>query len=112
MDRHGIPIFQCKCKGVKIGSYDSQVERSRPAHMKGQTYGTSSDIICLDACIAPQVEWLWSQGISTTGCCCGHGGSDPYIGVIEADILRMLTMGFKIAPNPLDPNRRDSFYPL
>ena len=41
-----------------------------------------------------------------TGCCCGHGKRKGYIGVIEADITRMLGMGyFRYV------DKDDTFYP-
>ena len=36
---------------------------------------TQRKTICVDACIAEQIESLWKAGIRTTGCCCGHNES-------------------------------------
>lgn len=47
----------------------------------------------LDACIVPAVEALWSLGIRTTGCCCGHGSGH---GVVSIEV-----------PNGGDIGRRD-----
>lgn len=44
----------CKCKDVKIGSYDNQIELPRPECMKGRNEGTNSDTICIDECIAQE----------------------------------------------------------
>lgn len=30
--------------------------------------------VCVDACIAGMIEALWTAGIRTRACCCGHNG--------------------------------------
>lgn len=55
---------------------------------------------------------MWNNGIRTTGCCCGHGVREPYIGVIEEDIQKMKDMGYIVAPNQFDLRREDSFLPI
>jgi hypothetical protein len=69
---------------------------------------------CLDRCIAEEVMALWTLGITTTGCCCGHGKVPPYIGVIDEDIGRMKGMGYVVKPNhnPGRESDQDSFYPM
>lgn len=101
----------CKCVNVEVQSYDNQVELPRPAHMKGQ-FG-NQDTICVDTCIAEEIQVLWKSGISTTGCCCGHnrGPEFPFIGVVDADIEIMKAMGYKVQPNNCDLTRQDSFVP-
>lgn len=78
-----MPESQCKRKNVEIGSYDNQVEVASPAHMVGKTYGCMNigATICLDVCIADEVQKIWSEGFTTTGACCGHGKRQGYIGV-------------------------------
>lgn len=98
----------CRCQGVEIGSYDAQVELATPPHM-ARDDGRG---ICIDSCLALEVTKLWSYGITTTGCCCGHGKAPPYIGVIESDIIRMKALGYVIAPNALRPGAEDSFTPI
>lgn len=41
---------------------------------------TKRKTICVDACIAEQIEALWKAGIRTAGCCCGHNGR-PWLDV-------------------------------
>jgi len=41
----------------------------------------------IDKCIAHIIKALQDAGIETTGCCCGHGESDGYIGLNEGLIL-------------------------
>ena len=99
-------MFECKCKNVEFGSYDNQIEVARPDFV----YGTS-ETVCLDRCIADEVIHLWEIGISTTGCCCGHGVLEPYIGVVDGDIEKMKNMGYKKRINSMDETREDSFLP-
>lgn len=106
----------CSCpEGYKwTGTYDREVlievpsnldirrndpERSRPAE------------IGVDECLADEIKHLWSLGIITTGCCCGHNQKPPYIGVIESDIPRMRLLGYETSPHILEPEREDNFYP-
>jgi len=34
-------------------------------------------LVAVDACIADEIKYLWSKGVITYGCCCGHGKEDP-----------------------------------
>lgn len=76
--------------------------------MIGQTNGSCSDVICVDACLEREIKYLWSIGISTTGCCCGHNKVDGYIGVIDEDISKMKRLSYELIPNN---GRQDSFKP-
>ena len=39
--------------------------------------GIERDTVCVDACIARVVAYLWGYGVVTLGSCCGHGRSRP-----------------------------------
>lgn len=41
--------------------------------LKRNVYEGYLDSVVVDACLAEEIEELWSKGIRTTGCCCGHG---------------------------------------
>lgn len=99
----------CSCNNVKVGSYANQVEINRPSHMVGRTEGSKSSMICIDRCILEEIKYLWSLGISTTGCCCGHNVLEPYVGVIESDIPKMKKLGYEVLFNECRPNDEDSF---
>lgn len=101
----------CNCINVKMGSYDNQVELSRPKCMIGRTEGTHSNIICIDKCIAKEIQYLWNCGVSTTGCCCGHNIQEGYIGVIEKDIEFMKKLGYKVEINKQDLRDEKNFTP-
>lgn len=100
---------RCDCQGVEIGSCDNQVELPRPPHMPASEGAAST--ICVDACLAEEIQALWQQGITTTGCCCGHNRLPGFIGVTDDDIPRMLALGYRVAHNKMRPGDDDSFYP-
>ncbi len=102
--------MSCKCHNVALGSYGNQVVLDRPAHMLGRTEGSSNqESICVDTCIATRIGQLWSRGIRTTGCCCGHGDQPAYVGVIVNDIEMMMALGFQVLDNESRPGAMDSF---
>jgi len=94
-----------------MGSYDNQVELPRPKHMIGRTEGTTGNTICVDKCISEEIKYLWSIGIRTTGCCCGHNIIGGYIGVIDEDIEFMKRLGYKVYFNKNDSNDERNFIP-
>lgn len=100
--------YACDCVDIEIGSYDNQVVLPRPPHMPS-TRGV--DTICVDACLKDEILHLWSIGITTTGCCCGHNKLEPFIGVDDKDIQRMKDMGYIVHPNNCRPGDEDQFYP-
>ena len=96
---------KCRCNNVAMGSYDNQLWVHAPAHMaKANGY-------CLDRCVAEEIMQLWMKGITTTGCCCGHGKVAPFINVGTKDIPKMKKLGYLVAPNSCRPEDEDSFYP-
>lgn len=93
----------CNCnKETHIGNYGNQT--TILPHW-------SNRFICVDTCLLPELCDLWSQGVITTGCCCGHGTAYAYIGVKEEFIPLMKELGYKVFPNQYDSTREDSFYP-
>ena len=83
----------CNCKNIKIGSYGNQVLLPCPDHMYPlkNVLGEIKEVqaICVDACLSLEIQELWSKGITTTGCCCGHNKVLAYIGVADSDISAM-----------------------
>jgi hypothetical protein len=96
----------CKCINIDIGSYDNQICVDTPIHIN---YNNSK--ICIDKCLYDEVEYLWSLGIRTTGCCCGHNKLDGFIGVEFDDIIMMKALGYQVRKNEIRSNDEDSFYP-
>lgn len=79
----------CRCQSVEVQTYANQIVMPAPPWWSRNT-------ICLDWCVAAEVRWLWSLGIVTLGCCCGHGGSVPaYIQVRPDFSEAMLAMGYR-----------------
>lgn len=112
--KHFVSLIKtmCQCENIEIGSYGNQVELMLPPHMaayKAKQGGATT--ICVDTCLAEEVKYLWSIGITTTGCCCGHNKVEPYIGVIDSDIPRMKELGYKVQFNHSRQNDEDSFIP-
>jgi hypothetical protein len=95
----------CNCINIEVGSYGNQVELSRPPHMPGERN------ICVDVCLKDEILNLWSLGITTTGCCCGHKKVPPFIGVEDVDIPRMKELGYKVQFNNVRPGDEDGFIP-
>lgn len=96
----------CTCIDIGLGSYANQIMVSSPPHMpKDNGY-------CLDKCVSEEVMILWKLGITTTGCCCGHGKVPPYIGVADNDIPTMKEWGYHVQHNPSRPHDEDSFIPI
>ena len=100
----------CNCINVEIGSYSNQEIVERPSFLKGVNLN-ESDKIGIDKCLLEEIKYLWSQEIRTTGCCCGHNKVQPYIGVIQVDIQKMIDLGYKVKKNSMYPKSRSSFYP-
>lgn len=103
----------CKCVKVEVQSYDNQVlVEVLPEQM--QDYRAAEGRVpklSIDTCLLEEVSDLWSIGITTTGCCCGHNKVPPYIGVIDSDIWRMKAMGYEVKFNHSRPEGQDSFKP-
>lgn len=79
--------MKCDCIDIEMGSYDNQIEVKAPEW-------SSRNTICLDTCIADEVQGLWKKGIITTGSCCGHNKVDPMINVIPEMHKRMVYLGY------------------
>lgn len=105
----------CRCKDVEVGSYANEVMLNVPKHMLPlrDILGDikDCDYVAVDCCLVSEIKELWLNGISTTGCCCGHNKVPPYIGVTEKDVETMISMGYEVQFNPTRPKDRDSFKP-
>lgn len=102
------------CKEVEYGTFDCSYVIYTP--WKYESPFTPDDppkekLIAVDKCLLPEILKLWEMGIKTTGCCCGHGRDEPYIGVFNEYIDKMKQLGYKVQFNPCRPNGEDTFYP-
>ncbi|WP_228417920.1 hypothetical protein, partial [Chryseobacterium oranimense] len=104
----------CNCKNIDFGSEENfaqQIMVDIPSHMEGYKQARFkeglSDKICIDPCIIDEVKELWSLGIETHGCCCGHNKTESFVNVHEKDIEKMLSLGY--VQNHPDKSRKDTF---
>jgi len=95
----------CDCNNIEIGSYNNQICVDSPKYMNKYKK------VCIDKCLIEEIKYLWSLGIRTTGCCCGHNVLDGFIGVEFDDILKMKSLGYVVRKNECRPGDEDSFYP-
>ena len=77
----------------------------------GERQYAEATTVSIDKCLLPEILNLWEMGIKTTGCCCGHGKSEPFISVDFDDIQKMKDLGYKVQYNNVRPNDEDSFIP-
>lgn len=100
-------MCDCKIKDLSQNLGTKQMKRLKlPSLMsKHLTY------ILVDKCLADEIKYLWSKGITTTGCCCGHNFKCPYIGVTDTSSDKMKELGYKVQYNPFDPYYDNEFYP-
>ena len=68
-------------------------------------------MVSVDKCLLPEIIKLWEMGIKTTGCCCGHGRTEPFINVDFDDVQKMKDLGYEVQYNPCRPNDEDTFFP-
>lgn len=104
----------CNCVNVELGTYSNQVALKIPSNITIRRNNPEQEIrtdVNIDKCISEEIKYLWSQGVRTTGCCCGHNIVPSYIGVIDEDISKMKNLGYEVRFNPCRPNDDDSFVP-
>lgn len=89
-----------KCPN-EYGIYQAMVSLTVPRHMRKENggYYTAKTRIDIDRCLVEEIRWLWSLGIRTYGCCCGHGRDLGIINVDEKDTLKMVELGYEYVPN-------------
>ena len=105
---------RCACVNVDFGTYANQVTLDVPPGMDIRCNSPDREpkvVVGVDACLADEIRYLWSLGIVTTGCCCGHGKGAPYIGVEDRFIPAMKALGYRVHHNVCRPGDEDSFVP-
>jgi hypothetical protein len=106
------PLKACGCVNVEMGTYANTVLLDYPECMqhyrkKRIQAGYQAEKIQVDACIAEEIKDLWSKGVITMGCCCGHNKQQSMVNVDENSIKKMLALGY--IQNHPDPERKDTF---
>ena len=49
----------------------------------------------IDKCLSDEIQHLWSLGIHTLGCCCGHNKMKGFIQVERTDFKKMMDLGYE-----------------
>ncbi len=107
----------CKCTIGDFNNGGNEITLNIPSNLKIHYNNSDRDLrqtVSVDSCMAEEIQYLWSQGIRTTGCCCGHNWMCGYIGVYFEDIPKMKALGYKPQRNlsrGLDCMDEDSFFP-
>ena len=93
----------CNCKSKDFG--ENQVEVIAPDWSNKKT-------ILIDKCILEEIIELWSVGVKTKHCCCGHNNLyiDANVIVDEEDINKMKDLGYENKFNIHQPNKKNYFY--
>ncbi len=96
----------CDCKNITPGNkdcYNQQIVMHPPFQSK---------YICIDPCIVTEIKMLWSIGIVTMGCCCGHNIKGlAQIGVDDKSINKMQELRYKRRHNECYPKLDNWFIP-
>jgi len=107
-------VICIKCNEISSGTYECSYSIYLPWKCKFDWEDESERVlkcVAIDKCLLPEILSLWKQGIKTTGCCCGHGRLEPFIGVRDEYIDKMKELGYKVHFNKCRPNDEDSFVP-
>lgn len=94
------------CKEVCIVPPSKLIKCNSSARYKDEVY--------VDECLEEEIKDLWSKGIKTTGCCCGHGYSLGFIQVTNDCIDKMEKLGYQhylYVDKLNDGTRMDAFIP-
>lgn len=101
----------CTCINIEVGSHANSVAIPIPLHMESYRQARLkeglSDTVGIDCCIVDEIKYLWSLGIVTYGCCCGHNKNESFVNVSEKDIQMMICLGYEM--NHDNKTRRDTF---
>jgi hypothetical protein len=99
--------YKCTCDSTQarelgdLYTYPRQVVLDLPQWSIARKQRLQSGLepnVSIDGCIAEAIKELWDKGIETTGCCCGHNYTRPYIGVHPDDYLPMFELGYVQRP--------------
>lgn len=74
------------CRKISFGSYK--------CYKKALTIGTNCD-----KCLVEEINFLNKKGVTTIGCCCGHGKAQGYIQVYPKYCDLIESFGYKKRPH-------------
>lgn len=78
----------CDCINIKPQTYENEILLDPPKQ-------NSKDKIGIDKCLKGEILNLWSKGVITGGCCCGHNIMPAIICVYDESIQLMKKLGYK-----------------
>ena len=87
-----------KCKDVEFGTYECSYNIKVPYLCKFSWEDESEyreKYVNIDKCLMRDILEIWEAGIKTTGCCCGHERSKPFISVVEGYESKMKAIGYE-----------------
>ena len=73
-------MAQSFCRKTKFGEYEC--------------YEKTKNGIGVDGCLVGEINKLNNAGITTIGCCCGHGKRQGFIQVSQNDVNKMRDIGY------------------
>lgn len=85
----------CKCVDIEIQTYSNITALVSP-------FWSDRAIICVDSCIAEEIQHLWEMDIVTNGSCCGHNQMPGFIGVMPESIDAMEQLGYQHYADRID----------
>ena len=106
-------LKKCSCPE---GIWKNEIERFKRAKALELPFNEERDrrlkdgltyTVAVDTCIIDEIKHLWSLGIVTLGCCCGHNKIQSMVNVADRNIQQMLDMGY--VQNHPDLSRKDTF---
>jgi len=110
VDVEGRPIeehsrYVCRCDLDKIADdeyrYSQQVLLELPEFSRDRQRRQKKGLttaICVDPCIAGNIQKLWRNSIETLGCCCGHGKERAWVSVHPDNYVQMFELGYEQRP--------------
>lgn len=108
--------YQCKCDPTILDNererYAAQILLELPPgneRSRRLAAGLSS-MVCIDPCIVEVIKELWSYGIETLGCCCGHNVINGYVDVAPRYFDLMKQLKYKKMPTNEYGHCELSFY--
>ena len=94
------------CKFSPIGAYRCYTKINFSVQ-------SGRDSIAVDTCLQHEIyELLQIPGITTIGCCCGHGIEEPYIQVTSKSVRKMQELGYTEITERDDGSGKWCFRPM